>query len=69
MPRNPKFTVGSRIIGKEEDGRASFRGRTGTVLEGPVRSEYKVQFDDGQTEWVNASWIEFSERDSSLRSE
>ncbi len=56
--RKPKFIIGDRIIGREE-GRASFRGRTGKVIEAnPARSEYKVQFDDGRDEWVNSPWIE-----------
>ena len=56
--RQRKFSLNDRVIGKE-DGKASFRGRSGTILEyGPGKAEYKVAFDDGAIEYVSSSWIE-----------
>jgi len=58
--RKRKFTVGDRVIGKEDGGRGAFRGRKGTVVErGPGKSEYAVKFDDTQVvEIVLASWLD-----------
>lgn len=55
--RRRKFEPGARVRGKEE-GPASFRGRTGTVVEYGGDSQYWVQFDDGRKECVPSSWIE-----------
>lgn len=58
--RKPKLAVGDRVIGRDDGGRGSFRGRKGTVVErGPGGSEYGVKFDDTQTvEYVDARWIQ-----------
>jgi hypothetical protein len=52
-----KFADGARVRGREE-GRASFRGRTGTVTGYVPGSGYWVNFDDGMTENVPAYWLE-----------
>jgi hypothetical protein len=46
-----KFADGARVRGQEE-GAASFRGRTGTVVSYVPGSGYWVRFDDGRTENV-----------------
>lgn len=53
-----KFQDGARVKGKEE-GAASFRGRTGTVI-GYVgwSRQYKISFDDGQIEYPFVHWLE-----------
>jgi ribosomal protein L21E len=51
-----KFADSARVKGN--DVKASFRGRTGTVV-GYVRgSGYNVKFDDGLEEFVYAHWLE-----------
>jgi len=42
-----KFADGTRVQGREE-GAASFRGRTGTVMSYVPGSGYWVSFDDGR---------------------
>ena len=54
---NCKFSLGARIIGKEE-GPASFRGRMGTVVSYLPGSGYQVSFDDGRVEYAYAHWLE-----------
>jgi hypothetical protein len=51
-----KFSHGARVIGKEE-GPASFRGRTGTVIGYLSGSGYQVRFDDGPIEYAYAHWL------------
>jgi len=54
-----KFASGERVRGKEGDeGKASFRGRIGTVLSYLRGSGYLVRFDDGREEYVYAHWLE-----------
>jgi hypothetical protein len=55
--RKPKFQPGDRVIGRD-DGPASFRERTGTVLERVGRADYRVQFDDDQIECVMSWWMD-----------
>jgi hypothetical protein len=52
-----KFAMGARVRGKEE-GPASFRGRTGTVIGYVSGSGYQVSFDDGRVEYAYAHWLE-----------
>jgi ribosomal protein L21E len=53
-----KFLDGARVKGCEE-GQASFRGRTGTVVGYVGRSrEYKVNFDDGRVDYAYAHSLE-----------
>ena len=52
-----KFEVGGRVRGKEE-GPASFRERTGTVISYLAGSGYQVSFDDGRVEYAYAHWLE-----------
>jgi hypothetical protein len=54
-----KFTDGARVRGREE-GAASFRGRTGTVMSYVPGSGYWISFDDGRVECVTAHWLEAS---------
>ena len=56
--RKLKFNLAERVVGRES-ARASFRRRTGTVIErGPGKAEYGVKFDDGPIEYVESSWME-----------
>jgi hypothetical protein len=52
-----KFADGARVRSREE-GAASFRGRTGTVMSYPPGSGYWVSFDDGRVENVPSHWLE-----------
>lgn len=53
-----EIQLGERVVGKES-ARASFRRRTGTVIErGPGKAEYGVKLDDGPIEYVESSWME-----------
>jgi hypothetical protein len=54
-----KFSNGVRVIGREE-GPASFRGRTGTVIGYISGSGYQVRFDDGRIEYAYAHWLEMA---------
>lgn len=51
-----KFAFVARVKGN--DVKASFRGRTGTVLGYLRGSGYFVKFDDGLDEYVYAHWLE-----------
>jgi hypothetical protein len=53
-----KFQMGDRVVGKDE-GRASFRERTGTIVDFQGRGGYGVRFDDAPAiiEYVNSDWI------------
>ena len=54
-----KFANGARVRGKEGDGgKASFRGRVGTIASYLPGSGYLVRFDDGRDEYVYAHWLE-----------
>jgi hypothetical protein len=54
-----KFADGTLVKGKEgDDGKASFRGRVGTVISYLSGSGYLVRFDDGQDEYAYAHWLE-----------
>jgi hypothetical protein len=55
---NRKFENGDRVIGCEESS-ASFRGRTGIVMNFSGRGGYGVKFDDtGVTEYLNSNWLQ-----------
>jgi hypothetical protein len=53
-----KFQNGDRVVG-EDEGRASFRERIGTIADFQGRGGYGVRFDDapGIVEYVNSDWI------------
>jgi hypothetical protein len=51
-----KFAVGDRIVGNEK--KASYRRRKGVIVRYAPESQYWVEFDDGQEECVNSSWID-----------
>jgi len=54
-----KFSNGARVKGIEGDeGKGSFRGRAGTVLDYLSGSGYLVRFDDGRDEYAYAHWLE-----------
>jgi hypothetical protein len=54
-----KFADGARVKGKEgDDGKASFRGRVGTVISYLSGSGYFVRFDDGLDEYAYVHWLE-----------
>jgi hypothetical protein len=53
-----KFRHGNRVVGRE-DGPASFRNRTGTVVDFKGRGGYGVTFDDTHvTEYLNSEWLD-----------
>ncbi len=52
-----KFVDGTRVRSREE-GAASFRGRTGTVVSYWGESQYLVRFDDGREEYAYSYWLE-----------
>jgi hypothetical protein len=52
-----KFVDGTRVRGREE-GAASFRGRTGTVVSYWGQAQYLVRFDDGREEYAYSYWLE-----------
>jgi hypothetical protein len=52
-----KFIDGTRVRGREE-GAASFRGRTGTVISYAGQAQYFVRFDDGVEEYAYSYWLE-----------
>jgi hypothetical protein len=52
-----KFQIGDRVIG-EDEGPASFRGRTGMIVDFQGRGGYGVRFDHPPiVEYVNSNWI------------
>ena len=55
MPRR-KFGGGDRVVGNQR--KASYRGRTGTVVGYEPKGQYWVQFDDGRRECVCSYWLE-----------
>jgi len=57
--RRPKFKIGDRVRGS--DCKASFRDRTGVVMEWLSKSsEYGVKFDDRPEviEYVMSTWLD-----------
>ncbi|HET6844121.1 MAG TPA: hypothetical protein VFK06_20945 [Candidatus Angelobacter sp.] len=57
-----KFQINDRVKGKEE-APASFRERTGIIVDFKGKGEYGVRFDDATevTEYVNSNWIAYDE--------
>jgi hypothetical protein len=52
-----KFQIGDRVIG-EDEGPASFRTRTGTIVDFQPSGGYGVRFDAPEIiEYVNSNWI------------